>query len=236
MMNLSKYAKIIEWAQKNYPNSDILASISPNQLNSKKWLVDELTKMPHIHGPWFTPAGFDHGGNIIEIVGSWYCYPLVDLLKKEFKIRRIDCWDIDFEARQISEQYNNIFGATDVNIFGQDYFQHERNGSQANLLINTSSEHMKETFWMMDKLYGEPQKHLDGKRKFYIKGTCMVAIQSNNMRHIPEHINCVESVEELIDKHRINKVLYSGEQNMVEWDGFQIVNSEFKRFMVIGKL
>lgn len=236
MMNLYKYAKIIEWSNKNYPNNKIYESLSPNQLHSKLWLIEKLKGIPQLQGPWHTPNGVDYEGNTIEIVGSWYGFPLIEMLQKEFMIRRIDCWDIDFEARQIAEQYNNIFGVTDVNIFGKDYFAHERDGSQAHLLINTSSEHMKETFWQMDELYGEPQEHLGGKRKFYIKGACIVAIQSNNMKHIPEHVNCVDSNEELINKHRINKVLYAGEQSMVEWDGFRLVNSNYTRFMVIGRL
>lgn len=233
---LERYVKMIEWANANYPGNHIYESLSPNQLASKEWLIEELNKIPQIKGPWHIPGGVNWHGNIIEIVGSWYGFPFIEMLAATIPICRIDCWDIDFEARQIAEQYLNVFETDKVNIFSQDYFAHVRGGSQAHILINTSSEHMKETFWQMDELYGEEREHLNNKRKFYIKGMCLVVIQSNNMKHIPEHVNCVDSTQELIEKHRINKVLYAGERNMVEWDGFRIRQNGYKRFMVIGKL
>lgn len=235
MIMLDKYAKVIEWATKTYPDCDIFGSLSPNQLHSKLWLIEKLKRIPQLQGPWYTPNSVDYEGNTIEIVGSWYGFPLIEMLQKEFMIRRIDCWDIDFEARQIAEQYNNIFGVTNVNIFGKDYFAHERDGSQAHLLINTSSEHMMETFADLTERYGKPRKGLDPVRNFYVKDP-LIVIQSNNMHHIDEHINCVDSEEELIDKHKIRKVLYSGSQNIIEWHDTKIEESKYKRFMVIGKL
>ena len=70
---------------------------------------------------------------------------------------------------------------------------------------------------------------------FYHKNPIIV-IQSNNMYHINDHINCVNSEKELISKHKIREVLYSGSQNIVAWHDEKIEESKYKRFMVIGKL
>lgn len=234
--NLSKYAQLAEWMDRKYGINSFETNLLPNQISSKHWMVSELAKIPQVQGPWPTPNGLDNEGNTIEIVGSWFGYPLIDMLEDKLNVRKIECWDIDFKARQVAEQYVEIFKPRDVKIYSQDYFNHGRDGSAAHLIINTSSEHMKETFWMMDDLYGEPREHLKGKQKFYMKGTCLAAVQSNNMRHLPEHINCVHSVDELVEKHKFENVFYSGYQDMVEWRDDQIRSNGFKRFLVIGKI
>ena len=53
-----------------------------------------------------------------------------------------------------------------------------------------------------------------------------LVIQSNDMHHIDENINCVNSEEELINKHKIREVLYSGSQNIVEWHDEKIEECE----------
>lgn len=237
--DMSKFIKVLEWANKNYPNHRILDSFSPNQMSSKKWLIDELSDIDGIDGPWSLPNGkWDNEGNSIEIVGSWYGFPLIYMLWDALEIRDIKCWDIDFEARQIAEYYNSIFKFNDlVEIYSQDYFNHERGGSRAHILINTSSEHMTDTFADMDERFGVEREHLGGAKNFYVKNP-FVCIQSNNMKHIPEHVNCVESTDELINKHKINQILYQGYRNILEWDGTEIKKTlgRYKRFMVIGKL
>jgi hypothetical protein len=217
MMILSKYAKMIEWAIDIHPHCHIFESLSPNQLSSKKWMIEELKNIVD-----------NKEIQKIEIVGSWYGYPLIQYLRENIFIEKIECWDIDKESRMISNMYNEIFESKDfVSVYGKNYWEHSRDGSESTLLINTSSEHMKESFHMMDQLHR--------KNKFYVKDP-LIVIQSNNMYHIDEHINCVYSEEELISKHKIREVLYSGSQNIVEWHDTKIEESKYKRFMVIGKL
>ena len=229
MENISKYAKAIEWSNKKFPKHKILDSLSPNQISSKIWIKEVLTapEAPRIYGPWYNGNGKPSmdGSNSIEIVGSWYVYPLLEMLESTIKINKVDCWDIDFEARQISRYYLKLFAPKyQVKVYSQDYFYHDRKGSRAHLLINTSSEHMYETF-------------ADRPENFYVKNP-LIVIQSNNMRNIGEHINCVDSAEELINKHRISRVFYQGEKDIVEWHGTSIRKTlgKYKRFMVIGLL
>ena len=217
MMILSKYAKMIEWAIDIHPHCHIFESLSPNQLSSKKWMIEVLKNIVD-----------NKEIQKIEIVGSWYGYPLIQYLRENIFIEKIECWDIDKESRMISNMYNEIFESKDfVSVYGKNYWEHSRDGSESTLLINTSSEHMKESFYMMNQMHR--------KNKFYVKNPIIV-IQSNNMHHIDEHINCVESEEELIDKHKIREVLYSGSQNIIEWHDTKIEKSKYKRFMIIGRI
>jgi len=64
----------------------------------------------------------------------------------------------------------------------------------------------------------------------------LVVIQSNDMRHIDEHINCVDSEDELISKHKIRKVFYASSRNIIEWHDERIEETKYKRFMVIGQI
>jgi hypothetical protein len=211
-----RYVKMIEWALTNYPDCKIFDSLSPNQETSKKWLVEELSR--------FTRTNKTHK---VEVVGSWYGYPLIEHLVCNIPVDQIECWDIDKEARMIARHYIELFDNEFTQIFNKDYWSHPRTGSDADIIINTSSEHMSQSFWMMSEIAN--------RQRFYNQDP-LIVIQSNDMVHVPEHINCVGSVDELVDKHRINEVLYAGEQTIVEWDGLEVKPTDYSRFMVIGKI
>ena len=216
MMKLTNYVKMIEWALNKYPNCDIFGSMSPNQISSKIWLIENLTKICNR----FKPTNHK-----IEIVGSWYGYPLIEYLKNNISIEKIECWDIDKEARMIAKKYIEIFNNDNTFVYSKNYWHHLRTASEATILINTSSEHMVESFYQVT-----------GKWDVFYHKNPIIVIQSNNMYHINDHINCVNSEEELISKHKIREVLYSGSQNIVEWHDEKIEESKYKRFMVIGKI
>ena len=216
MVKLSNYAKMIEWALNKYPDCDIFGSLSPNQISSKIWLIENLTKICN---------KFDTINHKIEIVGSWYGYPLIEYLKNNISIEKIECWDIDKEARMIAKKYIEIFNNDNTFVYSKNYWHHLRTASEATILINTSSEHMVESFYQVT-----------GKWDVFYHKKPIIVIQSNNMYHIDEHINCVDSEEELIDKHKIREVLYSGSQNIIEWHDEKIEETKYKRFMIIGRI
>ena len=216
MMKLSNYAKMIEWASNKYPNCDIFGSMSPNQISSKIWLIENLTKICNRLKPT---------NHKIEIVGSWYGYPLIEYLKNNISIEKIECWDIDKEARMIAKKYIEIFNNDNTFVYSKNYWHHLRTASEATILINTSSEHMLESFYQVT-----------GKWDVFYHKNPIIVIQSNNMYHINDHINCVNSEEELIDKHKISEVFYASSRNIIEWHDERIEESKYKRFMVIGKL
>jgi hypothetical protein len=78
---------------------------------------------------------------------------------------------------------------------------------EPDLIINTSAEHMDEEWF------------------YNIKQDSIIAIQSNNLLDIPEHVNCVTSIDAMKKKFKMSEILYEGELQL----------QGYKRFMLIGK-
>lgn len=208
--DLCKYNKVRDWTERNISHINISESISPNQISSKLWMINELEKIvPDI-------------SLNIEIVGGWFGWPLIGMLYEKFNINKIFMYDINKDACRIAIQYREIFSKSkdEIWILNENYWKRTSKKYSPNLVINCSSEHMVDTFYI------RPEYDKD----------CIFAIQSNNMTHIEDHINCVEDEEDLIMRHGIRTVLYAGNINILQWDGHNIQENDYKRFMVIGKI
>ena len=72
------------------------------------------------------------------------------------------------------------------------------------MLINTSCEHM---------------------RPLNVKPRTYVVLQSNNYRTVEDHINCVDSCDELVEQYELSHTYYTGSLDF----------PTYTRFMVIGK-
>jgi hypothetical protein len=81
-----------------------------------------------------------------------------------------------------------------------------------NLIINTSAEHMSEEWYNQIRFKN-------------IESNPIVAIQSNNLFDIPEHINCVHSVDHMKKKFPMREILFEGELQL----------KGYKRVMLIGR-
>jgi hypothetical protein len=81
-----------------------------------------------------------------------------------------------------------------------------------NLIINTSAEHMTEE-WYNQIRFKE------------MESNPIVAIQSNNLFDIPEHINCVHSIDHMKKKFPMREILFEGELQL----------KGYKRVMLIGR-
>ena len=80
------------------------------------------------------------------------------------------------------------------------------------LIINTSAEHMTEE-WYNQIRFKE------------IESNPIVAIQSNNLFEIPDHINCVHSIDHMKKKFPMKEILFEGELQL----------KGYKRVMLIGR-
>jgi hypothetical protein len=89
----------------------------------------------------------------------------------------------------------------------------DRIQSGMDTIINCACEHMY-PMWKFRELNETFQKN-----PLYI-------LQSSNDEQHEDHINCVNSEEELIDQARIKDVMYSGSK---------ILSNKSTRFMVIGR-
>lgn len=184
-----------------------LDSVSDNQWESKKWLVDMVTEI----------ADFDP--KKIQLFGGWFAHPMCTLLTNAFgNLEWIENTDVDDYALHVCRNLNNNLPC-DLITTQKNVVEPGDRDRDTDLVINTSSEHMP------------PLPVLIHARDFRRKadrpslGPTLFAIQSNNMFHIDGHINCVNSEDELATSSGFGEVIYKGHLDMP---------NGYKRFMVIG--
>ena len=90
---------------------------------------------------------------------------------------------------------------------------HEGHRFRVDTIINCACEHMY-PMWKFREL-----------NKPVLRNPIYVLQSSDDDQH-EDHINCVESEDELIDQARIKHVIYSGSK---------VLSNKSKRFMVIGR-
>lgn len=195
-LTASSYLSVYHFVLEHYgiEKAKLLAhSLSINQVKSKIWLIEKLKLFI------YKPIN-------VEIVGGWFGFPLIDLLYKNFEIESIKVWDIDLFACKIQKTYSTVFDLKFETI-NDNYWN--KNKSCPDIVINTSSEHMKQTFMSENVFDNNP----------------LIAIQSTNKPNY-DHCNKVNSCRELIMNNFISDVKYQGYINMV--------GNQYKRFMAIG--
>lgn len=188
---------------------------SYGQLESKKWLIEELQK---VRGPqWgvvFTLAGWI--GSLAQMI---FDHP-------EIQVEKIRSFDIDADACKLAEKLNNPqvlaqwkFKAVCMDVSLMDYPTHyfvkRHDGSVVDLydnpdiLINTSCEHIEnlQNWWSK------------------IPSGTFVVLQSNNAFQIKDHINCISSLEEFKKQLPLVHLDYAGE----------LVLADYTRYMMIGR-
>lgn len=190
---------------------------SRGQLQSKKWLVDELKKID---------IKLDLDLGTVFLCAGWYGTLATMLFENNFNIKSIRSFDIDESCREIAEIFNKLwvmkdwkFKAStsdihDINYSTHVYNVYRSNGSLCELtdspdtIINTSCEHILN----FDKWF---EKIPQGK---------LLILQSNNYFEIEEHVNCVKDNQHFEQMAPLSKTLYSGE----------LFLEKYSRFMRIG--
>ena len=200
-----RYSRVLKWInthEKPYLDRWI-ESVSPNQIESKLWLCENLRNCR-------IPKN-DHGKVNIEIVGGWFGFPLIQNLNTYMDfINKINLYDLDPIACRIARKYREMFDFKfDITVHELDYFE-QKDMRRAHIVINTSSEHMPSI---------EPLKEY-----LISPNNSLMILQSNNMVDEPDHVNCVENVDELVKKSGIKNVMYKGSLPL----------GNHNRFMVMG--
>lgn len=177
-------------------NTDLLDSFSPNQFKSKENLINHINDLDIL----------DDKSEIV-ILGGWYGSILLPAFKFVKRITLIDSDDnvISIAKKRLFKHYEN------VDFITSDVFDINRKGriENANLIINTSCEHMK------------PMKELE------LYSTAYFAFQSNNMFDIPTHINCVKDMEDFEKQMPFNA-------RIIKRDSIE--DNRGTRFTIIGRL
>lgn len=204
-------------------------AFSRGQVQSKIWLTQELKKVN---------SHFD----TVYHLGGWYGQ-LTWYFENNITFNKYRNFDIDLEACKVSDYIVNLrylenykvksvelglplWGDSDekrnmnwVTRTGCEYeIKNYTSGAtfkektQPNLIINTSAEHMP-SIWF-DKFVNRPQET-----------DPLFVIQTNNLFEVPDHVNCVHSVDHLIKKFNMSRIEYAGELQL----------KGYKRFMIIGR-
>jgi hypothetical protein len=196
-------------------------AFSRGQVQSKIWLATELSKVK---------KDFD----MVYVLAGWFGQLTSYFDAADINYNKIRIMDIDPVACEISDK---IFNATKLENYkvksverdltdydwlsrtGCEYILKNYNNNQEtkektspDLIINTSAEHFHERWY--HKFANRP-----------LETNPIFVIQTNNLFNVPEHINCVHSIDEMKIKFPMDEVLFEGELQL----------KGYKRFMLIGR-
>lgn len=222
--NKDKIFRSIFDYKKKVDGDDIYDAFSRSQIKSKIWLVDELESVRQkLPDPVYKQ---------VAVFAGWYGQ-IKSIYDKRITYRKMRIVEMDRNACETSDYIFNLselenYKVKSVNADINNLTLHKngyewdvenfREGTKysekflPDLIINTSAEHMKEDWFFQIKF-----KELESDP--------IVAIQSNNLFDIPEHINCVHSVDHMKKKFPMREVLYEGELQL----------KGYKRVMLIGR-
>jgi hypothetical protein len=179
----------------------VMDSMNQSQLESKLWIIQELIKLG------VKPKR-------VAILAGWFAQYIVPLLYDNFEsVEWVENFEIDQDVKRLSYKFNKRLKEDKKYRTLITNVMFDRIQSGMDTIINCACEHMY-PMWKFRELNETFQKN-----PLYI-------LQSSNDEQHEDHINCVNSEEELIDQARIKDVMYSGSK---------ILSNKSTRFMVIGK-
>jgi hypothetical protein len=220
LFNKEKIFNAIHMYSRYHSDNEVLNdALSRSQIKSKTWLVEELAKIS---------TNYDH----VMVLAGWFGQ-IKSIYDKRLTYAKMRIVELDKNACETSDYIFNLSNLenhkvksvnADINNLtlhknGYEWlvenFRENNNYTEKflpNLIVNTSAEHMAEDWFFQIKF-----KELESDP--------IVAIQSNNLFDIPEHINCVHSVDHMKKKFPMREILYEGELQL----------KGYKRVMLIGR-
>jgi hypothetical protein len=205
--------------KKKVNDTAIYDLMSRSQMRSKIWLVEQL-------------ALINSNYTNVAVMAGWFGQ-IKTIYDKRLTYSKMRVVELDRKACETSDYVFNISNLEDYKVKavcadingltlhknGYEWsVENFRDGTEysekflPDLIINTSAEHMTEEWFHQLRF-----KQLDSDP--------IVAIQSNNLFDIPEHINCVHSVDHIKKKFPMREVLFAGELQL----------KGYKRVMLIGR-
>jgi hypothetical protein len=201
-------------------NSSVIAdAFSRGQIQSKLWLAEELS---NIH------TNFDH----VMVLAGWYGQ-FKSIYVKKLTYSKMRFVDFDKLSCEISDSVFNLYDLENYKVKGAcadiNNMTLHKNGYELDLENFTTGKVLKEKF-LPDLIINTSAEHMSDEWFKQIKFKQMesdpiIAIQSNNLFDIPEHINCVHSVDHMKKKFPMKEILFEGELQL----------KGYKRFMLIGR-
>jgi hypothetical protein len=179
----------------------VMDSLNSSQLQSKLWLIEELNWLE------IKPTN-------VCLIAGWYAQYVVPLLLDTFpSIQLIENFEIDKDIREMTYRFNKRFKDEDKYrvVIRNIMFKELGREHDFDLVINCACEHMF-PMWKFREINEEQDP--------------VYVLQSSDDDTHDDHINCVQSTDELIEQARIVDVLYSGSIKL---------HNGTTRFMVIGQ-
>ena len=197
---------------------------SRGQLQSKQWLVNELTKCDVELGTVFLCAG-------------WYATLATMIFESDIKVDRIHSFDIDPSCQQIAETFNNPWyldewrfkaSTGDIRDFNYTTVPAPSDGSVGNYYFKTTvGDREIETRLKPDTFINTSTEHVADFTNWYRKNIpfdSLVIVQGNNFHDLEEHVNTHDSLQSFSDQCYMRTVLFEGELEL----------PEYTRYMKIG--
>jgi len=180
--------------------ADLSIAFNHKQIASKRWLVDELTKvLPKPDGPVF-------------VLGAWYgVLGALLLAAPRLDIAELVSLDIDPDCAPIAEILNHRhvaagrFRAVTADMMGLDFERVE--GGRPGLVINTSCEHLDDVpGWIATLPAGLP-----------------LLLQSNDYVREPDHRSCVPSLEAFKVQAGLSELWFAGALPTKNYTRFMLI-------------
>lgn len=174
---------VVENKEVNYVDA-----LSQFQVESKIWLVNELANIDEHKNGLFI-------GGWLGISSYW--------LSETNRVEKITNLDLDESAIKFSDRlnaYNPKYKSGIVSNIDEHDLSHY------DLIVNTSSEHMSDEWFVR------------------VPEGCTVAIQTNDFHEIEEHINTVQDLDDLKSKYPMTTIHYEGVRDC----------DRYNRYMLIG--
>ena len=179
----------------------VMDSLNSSQLQSKLWLIEELNRI-------------EIKATNVCLIAGWYAQYVVPLLLDIFpSIQLIENFEIDKDIREMTYRFNKRFKDEDKYrvVIKNIMFKELSKEQDFDLVINCACEHMF-PMWKFREINEEQDP--------------VYVLQSSDDDTHDDHINCVQSTDELIEQARIVDVFYSGSIKL---------HNGTTRFMVIGQ-
>lgn len=195
----SRFISDLAEAVVRHPYHNISQALGHRQIACKAWLRDELI------------AAFGGRFETIWVVGGWYgVLPAILFDDERYSIDRIVSFDLDADCAAVANAVNR--GPAEEGRFEAhtgDMYELAYNGaSQPDLVINTSCEHIPDMHRWLQRL----------------PAGMAVVLQSNNYFDDPEHVNCVNTLEDFVGQVGLSKISFQG----------VLETKKYARFMLIG--
>jgi len=219
----TRYFRFARDFVKKGKNLKILSdAFSRSQMRSKIWLVDELSKINKNFDNIVLLAGWY--GQLIDLFGNQSINEITFAKFRNIELDKDCCLESDYnfnlrrleghKVKAINADINNLTLHENGYEWEIENFKTEEKYLEKflpDLIINTSSEHMTTEWFNQIRFKKWTKKPL-------------VVIQNNNFFGIPEHVNCVHSVDHMKKVFPMERILFEGELQL----------KGYKRVMLIG--